>query len=201
MKILNLYSGIGGNRKLWGDCEVTAVEHDLNIAEIYKANFPQDVIVTGDAHAYLLEHFQRFDFIWSSPPCPTHSRLRTGLKSFVYPDMRLYEEIIFLKHWFKGFWCIENVIPYYTPLIQPTVTIHRHYFWSNFEISDKDVDTFQSCDMVGERSFLEKRIGFDSSRFVGVDKRKVLRNCVLPEVGLHIFSEMRKHDERSQCEL
>ena len=28
MKILNLYSGIGGNRKLWGDeHEVTAVEN------------------------------------------------------------------------------------------------------------------------------------------------------------------------------
>ena len=28
MKVLNLYCGIGGNRKLWEDVEVTAVELD-----------------------------------------------------------------------------------------------------------------------------------------------------------------------------
>lgn len=34
MKILNLYCGIGGNRKLWGDeHEITAVEWDSNIAK------------------------------------------------------------------------------------------------------------------------------------------------------------------------
>ena len=36
MKILNLYCGIGGNRKLWsGDHEITAVEIDENIAPDY----------------------------------------------------------------------------------------------------------------------------------------------------------------------
>ena len=28
MKCLNLYCGIGGNRELWTDCEVTSVEYD-----------------------------------------------------------------------------------------------------------------------------------------------------------------------------
>lgn len=69
MKILNLYAGIGGNRKLWGDeHEITAVEYDPKIAEIYQKFFPNDKVIVTDAHQYLLEHFQEFDFIWSSPP-------------------------------------------------------------------------------------------------------------------------------------
>jgi DNA (cytosine-5)-methyltransferase 1 len=48
-----------------------------------------------------LEHFKEFDFIWSSPPCPTHSRIQTSFKNRntwkQYPDMKLYEEIIFLE--------------------------------------------------------------------------------------------------------
>jgi len=73
MKILNLYCGIGGNRKLWGDeHEITAVEHDPNIAKIYQDFFPNDKMIVGDAHQYLLDHYKEFDFIWSSPPCPSH---------------------------------------------------------------------------------------------------------------------------------
>ena len=75
MKILNLYCGIGGNRKLWGnDHEITAVEYDEKIAEKYKALFPNDNVVVADAHQYLLDHYSEFDFIWTSPPCQTHSR-------------------------------------------------------------------------------------------------------------------------------
>ena len=29
IKVLNLQAGIGGNRKLWGNCQVTAVEHEV----------------------------------------------------------------------------------------------------------------------------------------------------------------------------
>ena len=77
MKILNLYAGIGGNRKLWGNKhKITAVEYDEKIAKIYKDLYPNDEVITGDAHKYLEEHFQEFDFIWSSPPCPSHSRVR-----------------------------------------------------------------------------------------------------------------------------
>ena len=74
MKILNLYAGIGGNRKLWGDeHDITAVELDESIAKIYQDFFPNDTILIEDAHDYLLQNFKEFDFIWSSPPCPTHS--------------------------------------------------------------------------------------------------------------------------------
>jgi DNA (cytosine-5)-methyltransferase 1 len=88
MKVLNLYSGIGGNRKLWQDVEVTAVEHNPDIARIYKDFFPKDTVIVGDAHEWLLKHYSEFDFIWTSPPCPTHSqfRYRCGFlkKSYFY---------------------------------------------------------------------------------------------------------------------
>ena len=137
MKILNLYCGIGGNRKLWGDeHEIVAIENDPKIAKIYQDFFPNDKVIVADAHQYLLDHFEEFDFIWSSPPCPTHSRVRfANLKQNkpVYPSMILYEEIIFLQNYFKGKWVVENVISYYEPLIKPQI-VGKHYYWANFII-------------------------------------------------------------------
>ena len=147
MKILNLYAGIGGNRKLWGDDdEVTAIEYDENIAKIYQQNFPNDRVIVTDAHQYLLEHFREYDFIWASPPCPSHSRVRKQLaikrkkdgtiyeqNKPIYPDMKLYQEIILLDNYYDGYYVVENVVPYYEPLIEPQ-KLGRHLFWSNFEI-------------------------------------------------------------------
>ena len=77
MKILNLYAGIGGNRKLWGDeHEITSVEYNEDIAKIYKDFYPKDNVIIADAHTFLQEYFKEYDFIWTSPPCPTHSRMR-----------------------------------------------------------------------------------------------------------------------------
>jgi DNA (cytosine-5)-methyltransferase 1 len=153
MRILNLYAGIGGNRKLWGDeHEVVAVENVPEIAAIYKDLFPNDKVIIADAHKYLLEHFEEFDFIWSSPPCPSHSRmrlLRAEKGDMVkYPDMKLYEEIILLKFWFEGDWVVENVVSYYEPLIKPFV-IDNHYFWSNRLLSGKKHD-FRGIIRLGE---------------------------------------------------
>ena len=103
MNILNLYAGIGGNRKLWGDeHNITAIEYDPKTAEVYKQYFPNDNVIVTDAHQYLLEHYQDFNFIWSSPPCPTHSDIRrcgvqAGQYQAMYPDMELYQEIILLQ--------------------------------------------------------------------------------------------------------
>ncbi len=197
MKILNLYAGIGGNRKLWGDeHEITAIEYKQEIADIYIDLFPNDKIVVGDAHYYLLKHFEEFDFIWSSPPCPTHSQLgrlralnkhneATGQYSPPrYSDMKLYEEIILLKHFFKGKWCVENVIAYYEPLIRPT-EIQRHHFWSNFHIRQIKLDA-DNIDK-GKVKEWEEKFGFDLSKYKGVNKRLVLRNCVHPIMGKHIL--------------
>jgi DNA (cytosine-5)-methyltransferase 1 len=200
LKILNLYAGIGGNRKLWtGDIDVTAIEINPEIAKIYQDFFPQDKVIVTDAHQYLLEHYKDYDFIWSSPPCPTHSVCNNFLNAQGverYPDMRLYEEIIFLKSWFKGKWCVENVEPYYEPLITPQ-RAGRHCFWCNFNITNKKINcSFNIANMRASTRLepeenlksLELFHGIDLSKYYDIkDKRKLLRNCVKPELGLHIL--------------
>lgn len=199
MKVLNLYAGIGGNRKLWTDVEVTAIEIDPKIAAIYKDFFPQDNVIAADAHAYLLEHFEEYEFIWSSPPCPTHCRpayaghrsKNGSLKYAFYPDMKLYEEIILLKYYCKSKWVVENVISYYNPLIKPH-EIDSHYYWSNFHIGSISK---KSREHHGTIKKLQERKQFDISAYSGIDKIKTLRNCVEPEVGLHILNYARKQDD------
>jgi DNA (cytosine-5)-methyltransferase 1 len=193
MKILNLYAGIGGNRKLWdGDIEVTAVELNPQIAAIYQDFFPQDKVIVGDAHEYLLKHFEEFDFIWTSPPCPTHSRIRkvtsgvNGQNPPVFPDMKLYEEILLLQGYFKGKWVVENVMSWYDPLIKPYV-YRKHYYWSNFVISGEK-EAFRGH-LIGIEE-QQKLKGFDLSGYKltdGLDKKKILRNCVEPQAGKNIF--------------
>ena len=204
MKILNLYSGIGGNRKLWGDDhEITAVEIDPKIAQIYQDFFPKDKVLVEDAHDYLLKHFKEYDFVWSSPPCPTHSVCSYFLKGqgiIRYPDMSLWQEIILLKYFYKGKYCVENVKSYYEPLITPQ-EIGRHYFWANFYIHPIKID--YQIGTMNRRASKEKQrkaiireaqipelIDLHGLKdFDLPNKRQVLRNCVLPKIGLHIFQE------------
>jgi len=207
LKICNLYCGIGGNRKLWtpkgNEHEVTAVELDPKIASIYQDFFPNDKIVVGDAHQFLLKHFMEFDFIWSSPPCQSHSVCNYFLKGqgiFRFPDMKLYEEIFFLKHFFKGKWVVENVKSYYKPLVEPQ-TIGRHNFWSNFEIEKIDINYVDIGTMNRKASKESQRKAIIREAqipelidlhglkdFKLKNKRQVLRNCVLPKIGLHVFN-------------
>ena len=135
MRILNLFAGIGGNRTLWGDShDITAVEFDPAIAAIYQQRFPTDMVVVGDAYEYLEQHFDEFEFIWASPPCTTHSKLNLFAQNIRLPDLRVYSIIIFLDRWHKGKWAVENVKPYYQPLIPITRDLGRHFFWANFYI-------------------------------------------------------------------
>lgn len=199
MKILNLYSGIGGNRKLWGnEHEITAIENDEDIAMVYSYFFPKDRVIVANAHEYLLDHYKEFDFIWSSPPCQTHSNIRQnlgvkfrGVKP-VYPDMKLYQEILFLQANFEGKWVVENVRPYYKPLINPTVVIKKNMLWSNFDIKPLDIKYGNHRDL-NKISDVEKLHGFDLSRFKWLkNKRQVLRNCVYPPVGKHILNQVKE---------
>ena len=210
MKILNLYSGIGGNRKLWGDeHEITAVELDPQIAKIYQDFFPNDKVIITDAHQYLLEHFKEFEFIWSSPPCPSHSIFRKGFSCAnsakpLYPDMKLYEEIFFLKYYFDGKWVVENVRSYYEPLIFPQ-ELQRHFFWANFFIAPRKFQKdsirltggkFNNDDCNDEIQIkrLEDKYGYKLKYYkLGKTKtRTLLRNCVMPELGLHILNESKR---------
>jgi DNA (cytosine-5)-methyltransferase 1 len=196
IKILNLYAGIGGNRKLWtGDIEVTAVEINQEIAAIYKDFFPQDNIIVGDAHQYLLDHYAEFDFIWSSPPCVTHTRINRNFNNVRYIDMNLYTEIVLLETWFKGKYCVENVIPYYKPLI-PAQQVDRHLYWCNFKIHANSVRNPQK--EVNLKAQKKSAIGrynkdvynnhvWDLSKLKIRNKRQVVSNCVNPKTGKMIL--------------
>ena len=194
MRVLNLYAGIGGNRQLWEDVEVTAIESNSEIAAIYKDFYPDDEIIIGDAHNYLLENYNKYEFIWASPPCQSHSSFRQNIcvrfrgTKPKYPNMELYQEILFLEYNATCKWVIENVKPYYEPLI-PAKLIQRHLFWSNFGIENiyiknDDIRTAQIPD-------LQKQLNINLENYKLENKRQILRNCVEPELGLHIFNQAK----------
>ena len=196
-KVLNLYACLGGNRLLWDDCEVTAVELDPELARMYQERFPNDNVIIADAHQYLLDHYKEFDFIWSSPPCPSHSRARFwgskgGQCDPVYPDMALYQEIIFLDNFFSGKYVVENVTPYYEPLI-PAKKRGRHLYWSNFNlpnnIGERKIKISSGKDEVKNLCEFHK---FDFYQYKGQQRiDKIARNLVDYEAGKTIFDTAR----------
>jgi DNA (cytosine-5)-methyltransferase 1 len=198
IKVLNLYACLGGNRYKWENCEVTAVEWDVELARLYQERFPNDTVIVADAHQYLLDHYNEFDFIWSSPPCPSHSRARfwgfgKNGKKPIYPDMTLYQEIIFLQYHFQGKYVVENVIPYYEPLI-PAQERDRHLYWTNFKLPNNvngRVKHFGDSKN-GATESLESWSEFhdyDFSKYKGEQLLlKIARNLVDYETGLTIYN-------------
>jgi len=214
-KILNLYACLGGNRYKWNELadniEVTAVELDPELAKLYQERFSNDIVIVADAHQYLLEHYKEFDFIWTSPPCPTHSRARywgckNGEKTTkpVYPDLKLYEEIIFLQSYYEGKWCTENVIPYYEPLI-PGKKRGRHLYWTNFNLpNDLNDRRFAISQTKNELQELCKFHEFDFAQYEGEQSKvKIGRNLVDYEAGKTILAtalniELESKDTQSK---
>ena len=195
-KILNLYACLGGNRYKWDEVadnlEITAVELDEEAARLYQERFPNDIVIVADAHQYLLDHYKEFDFIWSSPPCPTHSRIQLSqytTRNMKYPDMKLYQEIIFLDTFFKGKYVVENVIPYYEPLIQAKQR-DRHLYWTNFNLPNningrKNPDLSRTKDLI---TALSKYHDYDFKKYKGEQSvQKMARNLVDYEAGRTIL--------------
>ena len=213
-RILNLYACLGGNRYKWDEVadnlEVVAVELDENLAEMYQERFPNDTVIVADAHEYLLNHFKEFDFIWSSPPCPTHSKVRISQKNredfdFKFPDMKLYEEVIFLDNFFGGKWCVENVIPYYEPLIQAQKR-GRHLYWTNFRLPNslnerKQPKGFIMTGSKPNENFHE----IDLTNYKGKQRKdKIARNLVDYEAGRTILEtamEIQRQSNTKQVSL
>ena len=191
IKILNLYACLGGNRYKWdevADIEVTAVEWDEELAKLYQERFPKDKVIVADAHQYLLDHYQEYDFIWSSPPCPTHSKINISQQNkwkMKYPDFTLYEEVVFLDNWFKGKYVVENVIPYYEPLFSPKKR-GRHLYWTNFRLPK--IDERDAVIRRWQIPELQKHHDINVKLYKGKQsKRKILRNMVDYEAGKTIF--------------
>jgi DNA (cytosine-5)-methyltransferase 1 len=194
MKILNLYACLGGNRYKWdNEHDITAVEWDEELARLYQERFPSDKVIVADAHQYLLDHYKEYDFIWSSPPCPTHSKARywgfgKNGKKPIYPDMKLYEEIIFLEYHFKGKYVVENVNPYYEPMLNPKKR-KRHHYWTNFILpsilSDRnDTSLVQASGIKALSEFHD----YDFTKYKGEQRRlKIARNLVDYEAGKTIL--------------
>ena len=201
MKVLNLYACLGGNRLLWDNCEVTAVELDSELARMYQERFPNDTVIVADAHQYLLYHYKEFDFIWSSPPCPSHSRARFARRNTTaptYPDLKLYEEIILLENYFDGKYCVENVIPYYEQLI-PAKKRGRHLYWTNFllpnDLGERKCSIMESKDEVNQWCEFHK---YDFRQYKGEQRiDKIARNLVDYEAGKTIFNIARGIVEKS----
>lgn len=218
-KILNLYACLGGNRYKWDEVakragikiEVTAVELDPEAARLYKERFPNDIVIVSDAHQYLLDHYKEFNFIWSSPPCPTHSRARYWNSSnydttteAIYPDMKLYQEILFLQHYYKtGKYVVENVIPYYEPLIIAQKR-GRHLYWTNFNLpNDLNDRRFAISSAKQELKGLCKFHEYDFTVYNGEQSViKMARNLVDFEAGKTILERalniQKENDTRQQ---
>lgn len=196
MKKLNLYAGLAGNANLWDD-NTANVEINEKIATNLALRKPNQQVVVADAHQYLLDHCDKFDFVWSSPPCQSHTKMMkfTRHKLRRYPDFKLYEEIVFLQNFYKGLWVVENVIPYYKPLIEPTCIIGRHLFWSNFKITPFDSPAqpknFINEATVSGSEMMKEWLGIHYKGNIYYEKNhcpaQVLRNCVHPLIGKHVL--------------
>jgi DNA (cytosine-5)-methyltransferase 1 len=99
--------------------------------------------------------------------------------------MSLYAQIVFLKTYHKGLWCVENVIPYYTPLIAPTARVGRHLVWANFPIGDLILPPQGIRDRNAIADFAAHELVKGS---LIRNKRQALRNLCDPRVGRHIYN-------------
>ena len=210
-KILNLYACLGGNRYKWdevAEIEVTAVELDPELAKLYQERFPNDTVIIADANQYLLDHYKEFDFIWSSPPCPSHSKARYwgfGQTMPIYPDMKLYQEIIFLQHHCKSKWIVENVTPYYEPLMIAKKR-DRHLYWCNFNLpntlSNRTIKITTGSNEVRRLCAFHD---YDFFKYKG-DQRmnKIARNLVDYEAGKTILEtamNIQSQEQESQTSI
>jgi len=199
IKLLNLYAGIGGNIELLDEniYDITNVELNPKIAKVLQDRKPNQKVLIEDAHEYLLNNYQEFDIIWASRPCQRHSKMNMATRHNMvrYIDGGLFEEIIFLKTYFKGKWIVENVVPYYEIYSNPT-KIGRHLFWTNFDIPEmeeipKSPKGMMNLATVGQKQIMMDWLGIHYKENIYYEKNhcpvQILRNCVHPLLGKHII--------------
>jgi DNA (cytosine-5)-methyltransferase 1 len=205
-KILNLFAGLGGNRMLWdelGEFEITAVELHYRVANIYKKYFPNDKMIIGDAIEFVQTNdIEEYDFIWASPSCLTHTMLQM-VRGYNVPDMTsLYGLITYFDFRLKDSktkWLVENVKPWYTPLIKPKFFFGRHYFWGNCYVVEKDLGLdYKKYDKVIRSTIKQlcKYHGLDRKDFDNsLEDRQLVRNCVHRKMGREILKQVLNSQE------
>ena len=109
--------------------------------------------------------------------------------------MKLYEEIILLETVskgqtprFKGKYVVENVIPYYEPLIQAKKR-GRHLYWTNFNLPNTLTD--RSVQISAGLDEVKKLCNFHDYNFYQYKgkqpTKKIARNLVDYEAGRTIL--------------
>ena len=103
--------------------------------------------------------------------------------------MKLYQEIIFLDNFFNGKYVVENVIPYYKPLIEAKER-NRHLYWTNFNLPNivsksKNPDLSRTKNLI---SVLSEFHDYDFRQYKGEQRmNKIARNLVDYEAGKTIL--------------
>lgn len=210
MKILNLFAGLGGNRRTWSSHEITAVDFNPKIVNIYKKLYPNDLIIEKDVFDYLQEiDLLEYDFIWSSPPCQSHSHMQVFTKNGRKAKLPMINQVLGLALWLKKYYpgpfVVENVVPWYGILKTNklfTVVIDRHLFYSNFKILPKSFDKGnnrhgsiggimrESREYLMNKHHLPNWILEDLS---GVhDKDQIIRNCVDSKIGDYVLKQSQR---------
>lgn len=215
MNILNCFAGLGGNRRLWENHTVTAIEKDEGIANIYKKRFPADKLIVGDVFEYLRDKtydIDRFDFIWASPPCQTHSQMQkfnpSKTKRQPFPELtQIYGLMFWLNQNYKNKYCIENVQPFYKAPIDPTIRLDRHLFWANFPIKPNSELTERGNNKHGKIGGVMRDDGHNNlveyAKFMklddviddifalkGYNHAQLIRNTIHGEIGKYILDEL-----------
>ena len=119
--------------------------------------------------------------------------------------MKLYEEILFLKHYFKGKYVVENVIPFYEPLIYAKKR-GRHLYWTNFNLPN-DLKERKSSIMESKNEVSKwcEFHDYDFKKYKGNQPtNKIARNLVDYEAGKTIFETVLgiyKNDNANQTKL
>ena len=107
----------------------------------------------------------------------------------MFPDMKLFEEILFLQYNFKGKYVVENVIPFYEPLIAAKKR-GRHLYWTNFNLPGNigERKIFSNMIETGNIKQLSEFHDYDFTKYKGEQRlNKIARNLVDYEVGKTIL--------------
>ena len=172
------------------------------IAAEYARNFPADKVIIGDAHKFLLDNYKKYDIVWTSRPCVTHSKVNLFKELKRYPDLGLYQEIIFLRAFFKGKFVCENVVPYYEPVIAPDFNICRHLFWTNVPTltpvelppyPKKFIAYRHAMAMMNRQdlcNWLGITVGDKKIHLSGKNTAQIYRNCVHPLLGRSVMDDI-----------